>query len=337
VTASFIQNGAALYNKATHKCITIPNGNQTDGNVLKLAICNGAPISQGFLLNSASTLSSGASGIVFQSSDGISYITAAVSQGGNFVQIAEANSTQLSSQIWTTTNGAGGAFYIQNTNLGACLQGNGTTLQFTSCNITDPTQLFSQYVLSSFAGNNGLGGGSTSAAQVGDSYYDFFSSNVNLINKHNQRTDQQKSPCSSGSTGSKSPTFKMTVNKFSTMSQAHFFRTRTGRTSESRGNRTLGQYKREMADSELPSSLDFRGTRMDGPGVKDQAWCQCCWAFSVAGALQGAWNKQTGDWLSFSEQQLIDCSWEYGTSACNEGDPWGALQYVVDNGIALEG
>ncbi|GIL66205.1 hypothetical protein Vafri_19808, partial [Volvox africanus] len=41
--------------------------------------------------------------------------------------------------------------------------------------------------------------------------------------------------------------------------------------------------------------------------------------------------------LSFSEQQLLDCSWEYGTSACNEGDPWGALQYVVDNGIALEG
>ncbi|GLC76774.1 hypothetical protein PLESTF_001832500 [Pleodorina starrii] len=45
-----------------------------------------------------------------------------------------------------------------------------------------------------------------------------------------------------------------------------------------------------------------------------------------------------GQRLSFSEQQLIDCAWQYGTSACRAGDPWGALQYVVDaGGIAEEG
>ncbi|GIL66206.1 hypothetical protein Vafri_19809, partial [Volvox africanus] len=105
-----------------------------------------------FLVDSASTLSPGASGVVFQASDGISYITAAVSQGGNFAEISEANSAQLSTQIWTTTNGAGGAFYIQNINLGTCLQSNGTILQFTSsCNTADPTQLFLPYGLSTFA------------------------------------------------------------------------------------------------------------------------------------------------------------------------------------------
>ena len=60
-------------------------------------------------------------------------------------------------------------------------------------------------------------------------------------------------------------------------------------------------------ESELPDSFNWIEAGYNIP-VKDQGRCGSCWAFSAIGALEGAHFAATGELLSFSEQQLIDCS-----------------------------
>merc|ERR1712176_171902 len=76
------------------------------------------------------------------------------------------------------------------------------------------------------------------------------------------------------------------------------------------------------------------------PPVKNQGGCGSCWAFSATTALEGNYFIETGDQVSFSDQEVLDCSTERakrGHDGCRGGLMIWPYDYVkaVDR-LALE-
>jgi len=83
------------------------------------------------------------------------------------------------------------------------------------------------------------------------------------------------------------------------------------------------------ANVELPDEVDWvsQGAVTD---VKDQGQCGSCWTFSTSGVLEGQHFRKTGELISLSEQQIMDC--DVDELGCDGGDPEQALTYIKDQG-----
>eukprot|EP00731_Ephydatia_muelleri_P025848 Em0017g931a len=87
----------------------------------------------------------------------------------------------------------------------------------------------------------------------------------------------------------------------------------------------------ERAKGAVPAAIDWRQKGIV-TAVKDQGMCHGCYAFVVAGMLEGLHAITTGNLVSLSEQNIIDCSVLYGNRGCSGGDRLSAVSYVTDNG-----
>jgi cathepsin F len=97
--------------------------------------------------------------------------------------------------------------------------------------------------------------------------------------------------------------------------------------------------------SDLPSDFDWRPQGAVN-SVKDQGQCGSCWAFATVANIEGAGFVSTGQLLSLSEQELVDCDTAKGTDThgdafgpdegCNGGLPEWAYADMIDQNLGLE-
>lgn len=152
--------------------------------------------------------------------------------------------------------------------------------------------------------------------------HEVFMRNVKTIEEHNHKFSAAKS------------TFWMGINQFTDMTLEEYraYNKLSGKPS----NNTKGTQLRcspflPPLNFKAPASVDWRSKGYVTP-IKNQGQCGSCWAFSSTGSLEGQHFRATNQLVPLSEQQLVDCSGNYGNAGCNGGWMNNAFAYIKDVG-----
>jgi C1A family cysteine protease len=150
--------------------------------------------------------------------------------------------------------------------------------------------------------------------------FNIFSDNLRSIEEHNARFDQGLETYTKG------------VNQFADMTLEEFKALLTV-SSAKRPQFTNGT-KYVKNEVNIPDFVDWR-SQGQVTGVKNQGACGSCWAFSVIASTEAAYFRKTGNLVSFSEQQLVDCATDvnYG---CDGGYTDMTFQYIQQYGVQTE-
>jgi len=148
-----------------------------------------------------------------------------------------------------------------------------------------------------------------------------FKKNLDLIKAHNDK---------------KEVSYKMAVNTFADLTSEEFRSKYLGYNMVERSYIRSKNVVVEAPNATLPTSIDWVAKGAVTP-IKNQGQCGSCWSFSTTGSFEGAHFLATGSLVSFSEQQLVDCSSAQGNQGCNGGLMDQAFEYIIANkGLCTE-
>ncbi|KAL6865206.1 hypothetical protein ACP4OV_016357 [Aristida adscensionis] len=130
-------------------------------------------------------------------------------------------------------------------------------------------------------------------------------------------------------------TYLLAINQFADMSNEEFMAMYARSEPMPSTTKNISGFKYvNVTLTEVPEEVDWieKGAVTK---IKNQKHCGCCWAFSAVAAVEGIHQIKTGELLSLSEQQLLDCTNE--KSDCSSGRKNLAFAYIIHNGgIATE-
>jgi C1A family cysteine protease len=147
-----------------------------------------------------------------------------------------------------------------------------------------------------------------------DRRFEIFKDNLRFVDEHNE----------------KNLSYRLGLTRFADLTNDEYRSKYLGAKMEKKGERrTSLRYEARVGD-ELPESIDWRKKGAVAE-VKDQGGCGSCWAFSTIGAVEGINQIVTGDLITLSEQELVDCDTSYN-EGCNGGLMDYAFEFIIKNG-----
>ncbi|KAF2554526.1 hypothetical protein F2Q68_00017218 [Brassica cretica] len=171
----------------------------------------------------------------------------------------------------------------------------------------EEVKMFERWLVENHKNYNGLG--------EKDKRFEIFMDNVKFVQEHNSVPNQS---------------YELGLTRFSDLTNEEFraiyLRSKMERTRDSVKSE---RYLHNVGDT-LPDEIDWRAKGAVVP-VKDQGSCGSCWAFSAIGAVEGINQIKTGELVSLSEQELVDCDTSYN-NGCGGGLMDYAFQFIISNG-----
>ncbi|EXB54190.1 Germination-specific cysteine protease 1 [Morus notabilis] len=149
--------------------------------------------------------------------------------------------------------------------------------------------------------------------------FEIFKDNLRFVDEHNAVQKR---------------TYKVGMNRFADMTNEEYRREMLGTRSDAKrivmkAKSPSRRYASRAAD-QLPETVDWKLNGAVNP-VKDQGSCGSCWAFSTIAAVEGINKIVTGELVSLSEQELVDCDRAYN-AGCDGGLMDYAFEFIVKNG-----
>ncbi|KAI3737152.1 hypothetical protein L2E82_27147 [Cichorium intybus] len=143
--------------------------------------------------------------------------------------------------------------------------------------------------------------------------FEIFKDNLRYIEEHN----------------SGNHSYKLGLNKFADLTNEEYRSGFAGAIPKRKFNNVRSNRYSPRHGDALPDFVDWR-SKGAVAAVKTQGSCGASWAFSAIGAVEGINQIVTGELITLSEQQLVDC--DTSNYGCDGGFITDAFDFIIKNG-----